>query len=338
MKFNFNKPKEQQGKRKAVGLDIGTGYIKLVVVRDDHGQAALDNFYLAPLSKNIAQDLSQAADELQISQAAVNIALSGPATIVRNLWMPRMKADELKASLKYELDQYVPFPLEDIYYDCCVLEDGPANGKEGQMRVVLTVVKKKFLDERLQQVQQAGLAPEVISVDAVSLYNAYEKSMPEEGAAGLVDLGSRKTIINIISGNILMFTREIEYGTMQIRKAVSRGLEVDNREAEKLICSRDEKTSQWVRELGFKLGRELWSSFEYHEHQEQKPVEKVYITGGGSLLPELMSSLGSTVGIPIAVWEPATKLPTGISDNQKQRLRANAPLFGIAAGLAYRSI
>lgn len=338
MKLNLNKPKKQQGERKAVGLDIGTSYIKLAVIRDENGRITLDNFYLAPVSKNISPALKKIADELQISSAVVNIALSGPATVVRNLWLPRMKPDELKASLKYELDQYIPFPLEDIYYDCYVLEDDPLNRKEGQMRVVLAVAKKKFLDERLQQIQQAGLVPGIISVDAVSLCNAYTRELPAQRTAGLVDLGSRKTIINIISGNILIFTREIEYGTMEIKKAVSRGLEISDNEAEELICSGDEKTTGWIQELGNKLGRELWSSFEYYEHQEQKPVEKIYVTGGGSLLPELVSSLGPLVGMPIGIWEPVTGLNTEIDDNKKQQLRKKAPLFTIAAGLAYRSI
>lgn len=250
--------------------------------------------------------------------------------------MPQMKHEELKASLGFELDQYIPFPVEDIYYDNYILEEGPLTRKEGQMRVVLAVSKKTFVDERLQWLKEAGLIPRIIDMDAISLFNVFQQQLKDGGTVGIVDMGSSKSIIDIISSNTLTFTREIEYGTTRIKEGVSHGLSVSIDEAEKLICSGDPRIEGWVQDFVSRAGKEIWSSLEYYEGQEQRPVEKVYVTGGGALLPGLVNLLGQSVGLPISMWHPLEKIKIG--NTKRQELQKMASIFTIAVGLGLRSL
>lgn len=322
----------------SLGLDIGHSYIKLVNLRKGSENVFLDDFCIQNISGNIPILLKKITTEYKFPTNRLNISLSGKSTIVRDLWMPKMNLNELKVSLGYELDQYVPFPVEDIYYDSYILEEGPLTRKEGQMRVVLAVAKKGVVNERIQWLKDAGFIPNIIDVDAISLFNVFQWSGQASGTVGLIDIGSSKTIINIVSDNVLTFTREIEYGTIRIREWVSHGLSIGMDEAEKLICAGDSRIEGWVQDLVSRLGKELWSSFEYYEGQEQRPVEKVYITGGGSLLPGLVGLLSQSVGLPVEIWHPLAKVKINLDDAKKLELQKKAPMFSIAIGLACMSL
>lgn len=336
MKFSFPQFKKQPKLAVSVGLDIGHSYIKGVVLRKESSDIFLDNFCVHYTSGSIPSLLKKMTTECSLPTNRVNISLSGKSTIVRDLWMPQMKAEELKASLGFELDQYIPFPVEDIYYDCYILEEDPLTRKDGQMRVVLAVAKKTFVNERLQWLKQVGLTPNVICVDAISLFNVFQWQTQVSGTIGLVDIGSSKSIIDIISNKILTFTREVEYGTIRVREDASHGLSISIDEAEKLVCSGDSKVSGWIQDFAGRLGKEIWSSFEYYENQEQRPVEKVYITGGGASLSGLVNLLNQTVGLPVEIWNPLEKIK--ISNTKRSELQKTASIFTIAIGMGYRGL
>lgn len=338
MKFPFPQFKKQPKLAVSVGLDIGHSYIKGVVLRKESSDTFLDNFCAHYTSGSIPNLLKKITSERNLPTNRVNISLSGKSTIVRDLWMPQMKAEELKASLGFELDQYIPFPVEDIYYDCYILEEDPLTRKDGQMRVVLAVAKKTFVNERLQWLKQVGLTPNVICVDAISLFNVFQWHTAVSGTIGLVDIGSSKSIIDIISNKILTFTREVEYGTMRVREDASHGLSISMDEAEKIVCSGDSRIEGWIQDFVGRLGKEIWSSFEYYEDQEQRPVEKVYITGGGALLPGLIGLLGQSIGLPVEIWNPLEGLKFNLDNTRKLEFQKEAAVFSIAMGVACRSL
>lgn len=337
MKLSFPKTKKAERLDVSIGLDIGHSYVKLVNLRRESENIFLDNFCIHYISGNIPVLLKKIAGECNLPTNKVNISLSGKSTIVRDLWMPQMSPKDLKVSLGYELDQYTPFPVEEIFYDSYILDENPLTRKNGQMRVVLAVAKKDFVNERIQWLKEAGFAPYIIDMDAISIFNLFQKdNTAEKGTIGLIDIGSGKTIIDIVTDNVLTFTREVEFGTIKVREWASHGLSISPDEAEKLVCSGDTKISGWVQDLASAIGKELWNSFEYYEGQEQKPVEKVYIAGGGSLLPEFVNLLGQAIGLPVSVWDPLAKLKINLNDTKKKELQKTAPLFSIAIGLADR--
>jgi type IV pilus assembly protein PilM len=319
-------------------IDIGRSYIKAVVLRKANNQVFLDNFCLMPTGKNIIATLGQIAKECNFVNKRVNISVSGKSTMVRNLWLPRMSQKELKVSLGYELGQHIPFSSEDVFFDSYIFEESHTARKEGQMRVLLAAANKQFILEKIQCLKNGSMTINLIDIDAVSLFNTYLIETSEKGAVGLIDIGSSKTIINIASGNILAFTREVEYGTMNIREASANGLSIEPSDAEEMICRNDEKIVGWIGDFAEKLSKEMWSSFGYYEGQEQQPVDKVYITGGGSLLPGIKEMLEKEVGIPVVLGYPVDKIKINLDDLKKDTFKKMAPMFSIALGLAYRTL
>lgn len=338
MKLKLPQFKKPSGADVSIGLDIGRGYVKLVFLRKENGSVFLDNFCVHPVAGDVPSLLNRIFKECNPSVNRVNISLSGKSTIVRDLWLSKMNPKELKVSLGYELDQYIPFPVEDVYFDSYVLEENSLTRKEGQMRVVLAVANKKYVNERLQWLKTAGLVPNAIDMDAISLFNLYELEIDGTAVIGLVDIGASKTIIDIASSGVLMFTREIEYGTARARDGAVNGLSITAEDAEKLVCENSTKITAWTHDLIGKLSKELWNSFDYYESQEQKPVEKVYVTGGGSLLSGLSDLLSQALGIPVVVLRPVDKIKVNLDEIKKKEFEKISPMFSIAAGLALKTL
>lgn len=347
MKLPINNYKKQQTKKLTLGLDLGSSCIKLVVLESNSGGTALINYVVALLppgkTRRSNTELSAVIKDLIVAHKLavnnVNLSLAGKATIVRDIWVPQMSAEELATSIKYELDQYIPFPVEDVYHDSYILDESEVTRKEGQMRIVLAVAKRKVVDDHLQSLQTAGCQVNAVSVDAVVLANSFSAALSEEQKKetyAVVDIGVQKIIINILAGGLLLFTREVGYGTIKVIEGVSRGLSVARSEAEKLIIDRDTQIEGWIQDLASRLSKEMWNSIEYFEGQEHRNINKVYICGGGSLLPGLADSLSQAIGIAVEVWNPLLKLKIDLDSDKAAQLQRMAPLMAIALGLAYQ--
>ena len=343
MKFTVPKPKKVQQETLPIGLDIGHGYLKLLPLIKTPEGIELNSFFIQKLPplKEIPSFLKDLFAKYKFPATKVNFSLSGKATLVRDLWVPLMSPKELKASIQYELDQYIPFPVEEVYYDSYILEETPFTRKEGQMRIILAVANRKIVDGRLKWIKDASFIPNIIDMDVLALYNAFmwaaDDSQRQE-TIGLVDIGFSKIIIDIVSNGILTFTREIEHGTNRVAESVSKEISVNKDEAERMICTGDSRIETKVGDLVTKLSKELWSSFEYYEGQEQRAVEKVYLTGGGSLLLGLVEQLDQVIDLPVSIWNPFGKIKINLDSKKRSDFEKAAPLMAIACGLACREL
>lgn len=343
MKFTAPKPKKVLQKTVSIGLDIGHRYLKLLPLIITPDGVELDTYFIQPLPppNEISSLLKSLFAEHKFPTNKVNLSLSGKATLVRDLWVPQMSQKELKASIQYELDQYIPFPVEEVYYDSYILEETPLTRKEAQMRVILAVANKRIVEGRLKWIKDAGLQPNIIDMDALALYNAFvwtADDSQKQGTAGLIDIGFSKVIIDIVSSGILTFTREIAYGSGRVAEGVSKGISMSKDEAEEMLKAGDSRIEGWVQDLVSRLSKELWSSFEYYEGQEQRSIERVYLTGGGSLLAGLSDSLGQAIDLPLEVWNPLGKIKINLDSTKSANLGKEAPLMVIACGLACRGL
>ena len=124
----------------SVGLDIGTQVVKLVKLRFIQEVVELVDFALEPMQAEPIEVLKK----LKISHGleAVNIAFSGPATVIRDINFPKMSAAELKQALKFEVQKHIPFPVAEVNLDGCILKDDLPDNK---MLVLLAAVKKEYM-------------------------------------------------------------------------------------------------------------------------------------------------------------------------------------------------
>mgnify|MGYP001338010248 CR=1 FL=1 len=160
-----------------LGLDIGTHSVKAVELARSGDRYSVTGYAQAEIAANgtLKDAITAVLRDGRFKSKQVVSSVSGRSVIVRYINTPHMKTDDLKASMKFEADKYIPFDVNEVILDCVPLDDKPS-AETGDMRVVLVAVKKDVVDEHVRLLQEAGLYPYIIDVDCFALGNAFENS------------------------------------------------------------------------------------------------------------------------------------------------------------------
>src|SRR5262245_25860798 len=103
------------------GLDIGVEDCKLVEIRKSQHDFEVVSYSIEPVVQgNYAATIKKMVGLVQ--GPAPITAVSGKGTLVRYIDMPRMSSEDLKKSFAIEADKYFPFPQDQIYMDCYILD------------------------------------------------------------------------------------------------------------------------------------------------------------------------------------------------------------------------
>ncbi len=162
-------------------------------------------------------------------------AVGGPGTVLRTVTVPKMTREELKTSLHFEAEKYIPFKLDEVFIDSAILKDQTG----GRMDVLIAAARKDVVQAHLDFLSSAGAVPQVLDLEPIALANAWELSPPPglgEKPAGLLHLGARGTILNFFSGTTLQFSREIPIGGDLFTRKIADGLGLDVPAAERMKC------------------------------------------------------------------------------------------------------
>src|SRR2546421_6630592 len=212
------------GKKTSVGLDIGSGIIKLVVI--DHGGSEPELSKVA--TTEVAADaivegevmdpglVSEAIrglfDAAGVKRKSVVTAVGGRDVIVKKIQMDRMKEADAREVIRWEAEQHVPFDMANVELDFQIL-DPDAEGL--QMNVLLVAAKRELVEGRVGLLHEAGLEPGIIDVDAFAIHNAFELNHPDamQGVAGLVNNRHQGTNLKIPQDGVPLLAPDPSVGT-----------------------------------------------------------------------------------------------------------------------------
>jgi Tfp pilus assembly protein PilN len=94
-----------------------------------------------------------------------DIILSWPRerTIVREIELPGSSINELRESISYQLDSFILFSEDDVYYDIY-----PSNSSEYGEKAFLFAIKKEELDEIMSKLESANLKPNRVIISLLT--------------------------------------------------------------------------------------------------------------------------------------------------------------------------
>lgn len=321
------------------GLDIGSSHIKIAQLMGKGEGLQLVNFDVVKIESSI-DGVKKALDAIakRLPAKEVNISISGPSTVVRYIDLPKMSDDELKSSMKFEAEKYIPFNLKDVIIDCQSLD----KGAKGKMKVLLAAAKKDAIKERIDLVEGSGLTVRLIDCDPFALINAFIFNFPDiksDNNIALVNLGEKKTIINILKGNIAVFTRELQIGGWDLAKAISEKMRIDMNAAAALKEDPGDKAEEVTKVTALVLARiieEIKLSLSYYENQVGAVVSSIYLSGGLSSLKGLPDVFKEGMGVECASWDPVKNVRIDTNNVIADKLEKSKSRLHIAVGLAMR--
>jgi type IV pilus assembly protein PilM len=340
------------GRKKAtIGLDIGSGLVKVAVI--EHGrEPELTRVAITPLLADAIvdgeiMDPAIVADAIRVTLEMAGVkpknvatAVGGRDVIIKKIQIERVKEAQARELMRWEAEQHVPFDMESVELDFQIL-DPDAEGLE--MSVLLVAAKRELVEQRLHLLTDAGLTPTIVDVDAFALHNAFEVNHPSamSGVVGLVNIGHEVTNINILDDGIPILTRDVAVGTRRFREDLQRERGLSQDEADGLIQGYDRSPhlDAVIESRGEEIavGIERAAAFLASASRSAGQLRAVFTCGGGARIPGLTEALTARLRLSVEMANPLANLK--VRDDAFGSLVTDevAPLLMLPIGLALRS-
>lgn len=334
-----------------VGLDIGSGLIKLVAISHGSGEPVLTKVAFASVVNDAivegeVMDPGIVADAIRgllasagITTKRVVTAVGGRDVIIKKIAMDRMKEAEAREVIRWEAEQHVPFDMDNVELDFQVLDP---EGDGLQMSVLLVAAKRELVDNKVSLLADIGLEASIIDVDAFALHNAFELNYPEamQGAVGLVNIGHETTNINLLDDGVPVLTRDIALGTRRLREDMQRERGLSAEEAGKILQGTGPQdvleTFLQSRAEELAVGIERAAAFLQSSSRSASGISRIYTTGGGARIPRINQVLGDRLRLPVVLANPMEKLHVADGVFDTMSVDEVAPLLMLPIGLALR--
>ena len=338
-----------------IGLDIGSSAIKLVYLSEKGGEYTLEQFGVHELDPDaivdgavmdaghVADAIGSLFESLKIRHKQVAVSVSGNSVIVKKIHVPIMGADELSETISWEAEQYIPFEISDVHLDFHILETAEEGTPSGQMPVLLVAAKRDRVSELVSLVEEAGLKPVVVDVDAFALENAFCTNFGVgDRITGVVNIGASVININVLIEGMSAFTRDISLGGDRYTEDIQKGLNISFTEAEhakrgEAIDGIDpEQVLSIVQQTGAEVAAEIGRTFDYFKTTAQVgQIDKVFLAGGACRSHGLVDQISERLGLPVATFNPFEHIHLS-SAVDASRLQDVSSVLGVAMGLATR--
>ncbi|MFH1858596.1 MAG: type IV pilus assembly protein PilM [Candidatus Omnitrophota bacterium] len=325
------------------GLDIGNHSVKWLELQGDE-QLEVVGFNLATIDKERGRHgvLIALREAVKGSGGGTTRriygSLSGHSVIARYVHFPRMTRDELYSHIEVEADKYIPFNIKDVILDCYILEERKEDGK---IHALVVAVKKDVVQNYLTLLQEAGLELDALDVDTFALVNAFVNAFENRTSSSqyhaLLDIGGRTTNITILHGKTCLFCRDVQVGGTDFTQAISEQLKLEMDAAEMVKCSGDKSQEELLKLIESPLEslvNEARISFDYFENQYNGRPGQIYVSGGSSRLPGLLSYLQSNFSIETQAWDPLEGFT--VAKHIASKVRDSGAGLAVAVGLALR--
>ena len=344
--------------KSVVGLDIGSSSVKAVELQGSEGAYKLAGFGFALLppeaivqgsfmnAPEIANAISEACSQLRGKPSKVAASVSGHSVIVKRISLPTQSQEELDETIRWEAEQYIPFDINEVNIDYQILME---DGSEGQMDVLLVAAKKDLIDDYQAVIADAGMSLAVMDVDAFAAGNMFEQCYDphDDSVTALIDIGASVISMNVMQGNVPVFTRDITTGGNQYTEEIQKTLGISFEEAERIKIggrpgeiSKDvvpREVEQSIREVSEQLLAEIQRSLDFYRATTAAArVDRLVLCGGAANVPGLDRLFSERIELPVEIADPFRQIEIASGAGDEQVIRDLTPTLCVAMGLAMR--
>lgn len=345
-----------------LAVDFGAGCLKAAEFEAVEGSGLkLLRFGLKPLGLAGAQDaareavvkkaLAELLAEGGFAARSVNLCAPGFQVFSKFVKLPPVDTSKVTQIIQYEAQQNVPFPLAETAWDYQIL--GTSAG--GELEVLLVAIKTEVVEKQLFGAgEAAGLKMEVVDASIGALANTFRYNYgDQEGCSLLVDIGAKTSNVLIFEAS-RYYARSINVGANAITQefAAEGKLRFDEAEKFKLADGfvslggayeepdnpRIAAVSKVARNVLTRLHLQVNQTIQFYRTQQggAAPV-RVFLCGGGSLMPYAAQFFEEKLGLPVEFMNPFRSVDIDAGVNVAQ-LEPIAPQFGEVVGLGLRNV
>lgn len=353
MALSFLNNSAKKKRDQILAIDLGSRTTKAVYIQRRGTDFVFSRFVVmdAPIfEKTIPVDLL--ADHLKnVSQAldakvkAVALAVGTNESGVRPTEMPQLPLNDMRQVLKNNSKTYLQQDLQGHVFDCFIIpprgdrapeKSKPVTGIQ-KSRVLVASAKKQLVDDYQAAIKSAGLIADHIIPGLIGPVNAFEKAMPEvfaKGVVALVDIGFRSTTICLLHDGELVLSRVVAIGGDRLTNGLAEAMNISYAEADGIKVGMATEVQTNLEPLVMPLGRELRASIDFFEHQQDRAVTQIFVSGGSSQSDLILQILRNELQVECKTWDPTTFLKLELPAQQTGELPQMASQLTVAIGAA----
>jgi type IV pilus assembly protein PilM len=333
-------------------LDIGTNAVRVVQLSQTSADSwSLQHYGYAPVEEKITSGNSAegmrrlgevimtAVGQSGIKEKNVVIGLPSSKTFTTVIDVPSMSETELKSTIKYQIDQYIPMAIDETKVDWALLGQSLHDPK--QQEVLLASTANTYTEERLEFIESLGFNVIAAEPDPIAMVRSL-LPLGVQDARLIIDVGERATDLAITFGDSPRLVRNIPTGLGSLIKAAVQNLNVQDDQARQFILkfglAPDRLEGQVYRAIEGTLdsfAAELVKSIKFFQTRyPNTPVGGILLSGFAAIVPRFGEYITAKTGVACSVANPWQRVRVAQAD--QQQLSSIASEFATVIGLAQR--
>jgi type IV pilus assembly protein PilM len=312
-----------------VALNLGNYFIKGLILQDGK---VID--YFIEKNNGLPETITKIWQDKKITTSNVRLSLKDPSCLVRYFSFPKTEKKRLQQALFYEMNKFIPFSPEEVYFDFSALKETSPT----QMFILLAVAKKDFINKILEVFATLNVEISTITLDSICLSNLFlnNYSDAQDTNISILDVGYKYSTMTIFNKGVPFLTRDVKVNASEIFQVISRIKNIDPEGMDKWVTSLVDSAEflELAQENVSSLCKEMKNSFDYFEVNSGEHIEKLYITGGLSAIKGIGQSFAEFLDIEVDILESVVSENVGdgfSADDQKFHVSQNA--FAVPFGL-----
>ena len=326
---------------RAIGIDVGTRFVKTVVLKKTRHGLALVEFSIQAVDEQSSQHESSYAEWTKLLEKTLTVpggiigsSLSGPSVLIKSLSLPVMTEEEIQEHLDLELDRYIALDIQDVVWD--VFSQRAGQGAEDvQQEHVLVVAKKECVAHQVKAFRRYGVNLHFVDIDAFALVNLVTYSYGSEGTWLLANIGPTGIVMVIIADGHPRYIRKVVYEAEWYGDLLDQILLPQHSigKRKELGASETLLLEQFLKETR----RHIDEALEGFSDSETAIIEKgLLLTGGYAVVPEMVSTLADSLRMPVRLLDPFQSIIVSQALQEDPDFQQNAYLMSVAVGVAVR--
>jgi type IV pilus assembly protein PilM len=344
-----------------LAADFGAGSLKLAEFeQNEAGGLRLRQYGIKTLGLEGSQEstreaailkaLQELLSEKSFGSKQINVCAPGFHVFSKFVKLPPVDTSKVTQIIRYEAQQNVPFPLDEVVWDYQILGTSATN----ELEVLLVAVKSEIVEGLFRAAEGAGLHLKLVDVSPAALCNAFRYNYGDlEGCTMLLDIGAKTSnLLFFEKGKV--YSRSINIGANAITQDFANETKMRFPEAEATKIEKGSVSlggayaepedphaaaiSKIARQVMTRLHIQVNQTIQFFRGQQGGSApQRLFLSGGASIMPYTAQFFAEKLNLPVDYFNPFRNIEFDPALDLEE-LSKFAHSFGEVVGLGLRDL
>jgi type IV pilus assembly protein PilM len=344
-----------------LAVDFGAGSLKLAEFeQNEAGGLRLKQYGIKALGIEGSQETAREAailnglttllGEKSYAARQVNACAPGFHVFSKFVKLPPVDTSKVTQIIRYEAQQNVPFPLDEVVWDYQILGTSATN----ELEVLLVAVKSEIIEGLFRVAEGAGLHMKLVDASPAALCNAFRYNYGDlEGCTMLLDIGAKTSnLLFFEKGKV--YSRSINIGANSITQDFANEAKIKFAEAETIKVEKGSVSlggayeepedpqaaaiAKIARQVMTRLHIQVNQTIQFFRSQQGGAVpQRLFLSGGASIMPYTAQFFAEKLNVPVEYFNPFRNIEIDPALDLEE-LSKYAHSYGEVVGLGLRDL